>query len=132
MLHPTYKHLDAKLRLGAFTLGQWGQIALAGVLAAVFAVYVSPLPTSVTIFVSIVAAGLPVAMSYGAMGMEFSLAQFVLSAWRYWRSPRRYQPGAGASAIGYVVEPAPAAACETEVQTEARSREEPGEGLWDY
>src|SRR5205085_8590657 len=73
MRHPTYKHLEARLRLGAFALGQWAQISAAGVLAALFGVYLSPFPASVTIFVAIVVAGLPVAVSYGAMGLEFSV-----------------------------------------------------------
>ena len=97
MRHPTYKHLEAKLRLGAFSLGQWAQIGTAGAAAAVFAVYLSPFPVSVTIFVSIVTAGLPVALSYGAMGLEFSVAQFVRAAWRYWRQSRRFLPGPGAT-----------------------------------
>lgn len=104
MGHPTYKHLEDKLRLGAFTLGQWAQIATAAALAAVFGIYVSPLPATATIFVSIVGAGLPVALAYGAMGLDFSVAQLAASAWRYWRAPRHYLPGPGRSAIGYLVE----------------------------
>jgi hypothetical protein len=131
VLHPTYKHLDAKLRLGAFTVGQWAQIALAGAFAAVFAVYLSPLPPRVTIFVSILGAGLPVATSYGAMGLEFSLAQLVVSAWRYWRAPRRYLPGPGRSAVGYVVEVARPAETEAHAAADAEQAGREGEGLWD-
>ena len=47
--------------------------------------------------------GLPVALSYGAMGLEFSVAGFAAAAWRYWREPRRYLPGAGQPSPGYVV-----------------------------
>src|SRR5206468_1567542 len=61
MRHPTYKHLEARLRLGAFSLGQWAQITAAGAAAAVFGGYLSPFSTQVTIFVSIVGAGLPIA-----------------------------------------------------------------------
>jgi hypothetical protein len=101
--HPTYKHLEAKLRLGSLSLGQWVQITAAGAAAAVFGVYVSPLPTSATIFVSIVGAGMPVALSYGAMGLEFSVAAFAAAAWRYWHRPRHYLPGPSESVAGYVV-----------------------------
>jgi hypothetical protein len=101
--HPTYKHLEAKLRLGSLSLGQWVQITTAGTAAATFGVYVSPLPTTATIFVSIVGAGMPVALSYGAMGLEFSVAAFAAAAWRYWHRPRHYLPGSGESAPGYVV-----------------------------
>ena len=102
MRHPTYKHLEAKLRLGSFSLGQWAQITAAGAAAAVFGVYLSPFPVSVTIFVSIVGAGMPVALSYGAMGLEFAVGEFAAAAWRYWREPRRYLPGAGDPSHGYV------------------------------
>ena len=113
MRHPTYKHLEDRLRLGAFSLGQWAQITTAGIAAALFGGYVSQLPAQATIFVSIVGAGVPVAISYGAMGLEFSVAQFARAAWRYWRSPHRYLPGAGDPTSGYIVlrdaaaEPAP-------------------------
>ena len=103
MRHPTYKHLEARLRLGAFTLGQWAQITTAAIAAAVFGGYLSPLPAQATIFVAIIGAGLPVAITYGAMGLEFSVAVFVCAAWRYWRSAHRYLPGPGAATSGYVV-----------------------------
>src|SRR4051812_10717132 len=103
MRHPTYKHLEARLRLGVFALGQWAQIAAAGVAAALFGVYLSPFPPSVTMFVAIVVAGLPVALSYGAMGLEFSVGAFAAAGWRYWRASRRYLPGAGEAAVGYLV-----------------------------
>jgi hypothetical protein len=126
--HPTYKHLEAKLRLGSLSLGQWVQIALAGTAAAVFGVYVSPLPASATVFVSIVAAGMPVAVSYGAMGLDFSVADFARAAWRYWRSPRRYVSGAGQLSRGYVVH------IEQPVSTpESRGpRLADQEALWDF
>ena len=47
-----------------------------GVAATLFGGYVSPFSAQVTIFVAIVAAGLPVAVSYGAMGLEFSVGRF--------------------------------------------------------
>lgn len=126
MRHPTYKHLEARLRLGAFSLGQWAQITAAGVAAAVFGGYLSPFSTQVTIFVSIVAAGLPVAMSYGAMGLEFSVAQLMRAGWRYWRQPRRFLAGAGQPTAGYVVLSEPVA---TTPSPPGGVRE--GEPLWD-
>jgi hypothetical protein len=127
--HPTYKHLEARLRLGAFSLGQWAQIGAAGAAAAVFGVYLSPFPASVTVFVSIVAAGMPVALSYGAMGLEFSVGQFAWAAWRYWRVPRHYLPGPGEAATGYVVQ----AALADRDQGKPERHTSVGEGvpLWD-
>lgn len=103
MRHPTYKHLEAPLRLGSFSLAQWAQIAVAVIAAAAFGAYLSPLPTTATIFVAIVGAGLPVALSYGTMGLEFSVAEFAAAAWRHWRRPRHYLPGASDGSSGYVV-----------------------------
>jgi hypothetical protein len=127
MRHPTYKHLEAKLRIGAFSVGQWMQITAAGVAAAIFGGYVSPLPTQATIFVSIVGAGLPVALSYGAMGLEFSVAQFVRAGWRYWREPHRFVAGAGEPSGGYVVL---AEAAPRDAGGGTRTVRE-GEALWD-
>ena len=126
MRHPTYKHLEDRLRLGAFSLGQWAQITTAAITAALFGGYVSPLPTQATIFVSIVAAGVPVAISYGAMGLEFSVTHFIRAAWRYGRSPHRYLPGAGEPTNGYTVLRDPAAEPPPTGELAAR-----GELLWD-
>jgi hypothetical protein len=104
MRHTTYKHLEAHLRIGAFSLGQWAQITAAAVAAALFGGYVSPLPTQATIFVSVLVAGLPVALSYGAMGLEFSVADFARAGWRYLRQPRSFVPGPGAPTPGYVLQ----------------------------
>ena len=127
MRHPTYKHLEAQLRLGSFSLQQWAQIAVAGTGAALFGGYLSPFPTQATIFVSIVAAGLPVALSYGAMGLEFSVAQLVRAGWRYWREPRRFAAGAGPATSGYVVA---AEIAESETSPSAASLQD-RELLWD-
>ena len=127
MRHPTYKHLEANLRLGSLSLGQWVQITGAGAAAAIFGVYVSPLPTSATILVSIVGAGMPVALSYGAMGLEFSVASFAGAAWRYWRSPRQYVSGAGEPGSGYVVVPEPQAPTSDGAAPQLGDREP----LWD-
>ena len=75
---------------------------------------------------SIVGAGLPVAMSYGAMGLEFSVAQLVRAGWRYWRLPRRFLAGAGQPTAGYVVLSEPVA---TTPSPPGGVRE--GEPLWD-
>jgi hypothetical protein len=127
MRHPTYKHLDAKLRLGAFTLGQWAQITVAGLVAALFGGYVSPLPTQATIFVSILLAGLPVALSYGTMGVDFSIAQLARAAWRYWQQPRRFPPGPGRASSGYVLTDDPARA---DSRADAPAHRE-AEAVWD-
>lgn len=114
MRHPTYKHLESRLRIGTFTLGQWAQVTAAAVAAALFGGYVSPLPAQVTIFVSVVLAGLPVAISYGAMGMEFSVGAFIRAGWSFWRDPRSFPAGAGTSSVGYLLQPDAGAATDDE------------------
>ena len=131
MRHVTYKHLEARLRLGSFSLGQWAQISAAGALAAIFGVYVSPFPASVTMFASIVGAGLPIALSYGAMGLEFSVGQLVVAGWRYWREPRSYLPGPGKHAVGYLVQ-AELAHTDPAIRPDGREFSATGgEPLWD-
>jgi hypothetical protein len=103
MQNPTYKHLDAKMRLGGLRLSQWLQLVVAVGFAALFGVYLSPLPLGPTITLSVFVAGLPVAVSFAAMGLEFSVSGFLRALWRFGRSPRRYLPGGGAAGVGYVV-----------------------------
>ena len=103
MVNPTYKHLEAKLRLGGLRLGQWFQLVLAGGVAVVFGMYVSPLPAGPTIALSVFVAGLPVSVSFAALGLEFSVRGFIAAVWRWARAPRRYVPGAGALGAGYIV-----------------------------
>ena len=126
MRHPTYKHLEARLRLGALTLGQWAQLTAAAVAAAVFGGYLSPFAPQVTIFVAIIAAGLPVAVSYGAMGLEFSVGRYAAAAWRHWRAPHRYLPGPGQPTSGYLVLNDRATDLAPTLNTAAK-----GEPLWD-
>lgn len=102
-VNPTYKHLEASLRLGPFSLGQWAQIMVAAVLALVFGIYLSPLGIAPTIFFSIVLAGSPLAMSYGAMAHEWSVTDAVRAQWQWLRRPRTYLPGPSSEMTGYVV-----------------------------
>ena len=129
-LNPTYKHLEQSLRIGAFTLSQWAQILLATVLALIFGVYLSPLPLTVTIFISIVLAGSPLALSYGAMSQEWSVAEALRAQWRWLRHPRRYLPGPSGAGRGYVVLRAPAPP--PEVTSAARSTRDERSELWDF
>jgi hypothetical protein len=128
--NPTYKHLEGKTVVGRFSLGQWGQLLAGVVLGLVFGMYVSPLPPTATIFVSCLLPGLPLAASYGAMGLEFSLAQLARAAWRFWRAPRRWLPGPGGATVGYLVMADP------DLAEQSAARPEPAsaprlEGLWD-
>lgn len=130
MVNPTYKHLEASLRLGTFTLGQWAQVISAAVVALLFGIYLSPLPITATIFVSVLMAGLPLAVSYGAMGLDFSLAQMARAALRFWREPRHHLPGPGSELAGYRVHQAPLQLGPAPEVPEPAGAS--GEALWDW
>jgi len=136
-VNPTYKHLEASLRLGAFSLGQWAQVLLAVVLALTFGIYLSPLPLTPTIFVSIVLAGSPLALSYGAMAQEWSVTDALGAQWRWLRRPRCYLPGPSDHATGYIVlaeEPAatePTAGARAYRPADGVAVDQSGEPLWD-
>ena len=130
MANPTYKHLEGKTVVGHFSLGQWGQLLAGVVLGLVFGIYLSPLPPTATIFITCLLPGLPLAASYGAMGLEFSLAQLARAAWRFWRAPREWLPGPGASGVGYLVVPDPDPA-ERSPERPDPARARRLEGLWD-
>jgi hypothetical protein len=105
VLNPTYKHLEDAVRVGRFTLGQWAQLLVATLIAIGFGMYLSPLPPTPTISVSVLVGGLPLTLSYAAMGLEFSVLQFARAVVAWARRPRRYVPGAGLARSGYVVHP---------------------------
>ncbi|MFA9270608.1 hypothetical protein LRS13_06190 [Svornostia abyssi] len=128
MRHTTYKHLESRLRIGAFTLGQWAQVTIAAIAAAVFGGYLSPLPAQATIFVSVLLAGFPVAISYGAMGMEFSVGAFVRAGWSFWHDPRSFLAGPGEPTLGYLLHDETSASSAGE-KHEASATE--GALLWD-
>ena len=105
MVNPTYKHLEDSLRVGGFSLAQWAQVLVAVLAAIGFGLYLSPLPPLPTVSLSVLVGGLPLALSYASMGLEFSVFQFTRAVVRWARRPRRYLPGAGAAPRGYIVHP---------------------------
>jgi len=106
-INPTYKHLQAHIKLGGFTIWQWAQLVACACLA--FALQsVLPLPGSWSLSVAITLAGLPAAAAIGAMSMDFDVLAYT-RAWVRWsrRRGRRWAPGHNphAPAPGYVIHP---------------------------
>lgn len=95
------------MRIGAFTLWQWSEIGVATIVALLFGLYVSPFSAAPTLFVSVVVAGSPLALSYGAMAQEWSVVDALRAQRRWFSEPRRYLPGPGQPTSGYVVEHGP-------------------------
>jgi hypothetical protein len=133
---PTYKQLEASLRVGAFTIKQWFEILFSGTIALLFAMYVSPLPLTQTMFVSTLVAGAPIAISHGAMAHEWSVVDAVRSQWRWFTRPRRLLPGPGLATAGYrVVAPPPKAVPAFIAGQDNRDgvdQEAEGIKLWDF
>lgn len=125
--NPTYKQLEARMRIGAFTLSQWTEIAAATIGALVFGVYLSPFSTTLTLFTAVVVAGSPLALSYGAMAHEWSVVDALRAQWRWFTKPRRHLPGPGIPTSGYLVVRQPP---ETPARGHAVQGREPSV-LWD-
>jgi hypothetical protein len=133
---PTYKQLEASLRIGSFTIKQWAEILSSGTIALLFAVYVSPLSLAQTMFVSTLVAGAPIAISYGAMAHEWSVVDAVRSQWRWFTRPRHLLPGPGLATEGYrVVTPPPKvvpAFIAGQDNRDGANKEAEGSELWDF
>jgi hypothetical protein len=113
-VHPTYRHLEDRIRLGGLTLGQWSQLVVCG-LAAYALSMLLPLPGSWSVSVAVTVCGLPAACAVAFMSADFDVLALVRSAARWRRSPKRYagtqdprddaaQVRAGAPAIGFDAE----------------------------
>lgn len=102
-MNTAYKHLEAKLRVGEFTIGQWLGLFVGAVTALLWAIYLSPFGTSVTLFSACYIGGLPAAAIFLATMSEIDLLLLVRSAVRWRREEGRYLAGAGPATNGYVV-----------------------------
>jgi hypothetical protein len=87
--HPTYKHLEDRIRLGGLALGQWTQLVVCG-LAAYALSTLLPLPGSWSVSVAVTVCGLPAACAVAFMSADFDVLQLVRSALRWKRSPKCY------------------------------------------
>jgi hypothetical protein len=125
-MNVAYKHLQSKLRWRELTIGQWVAVALGGLLAGMWGLYLSPLPPYLSLFSAVYIGGVPVMAVFVAAQVEFDLWRHVLWAISWRRESGVYAPGPGANARGYVVL----------APTEAAQPRHPGqaldlEALWD-
>ena len=104
-MNVAFKHLEAKLRFGELTIGQWVAV-VAGVLFGLgFAQYLSPVGGMWGMVVGIYLGAIPASAAFFASLSEFDLAGLVVAAVRRRRQPARYLPGAGRAAQGYQLAP---------------------------
>ena len=103
-MNVAFKHLEAKLRFGELTVGQWAAI-LGGVLfALVFAQYLSPVRRARRrSMLGVYLGAIPASAAFFASLSEFDLWGLLAAALRWRRSPGRYVPGGGETARGYVL-----------------------------
>jgi hypothetical protein len=107
-----FKHLEAKLRFGDLTVGQWAAV-LGGVLFAFgFAEYLSPVGGVAAVIVGVYLGAIPASAAFFASLGEFDLWGLIGAALRWWRGDGRYVPGAGVGAHGYSLLPDTVAAGE--------------------
>jgi hypothetical protein len=108
-VHPAYKHLESKLRIGELTLGQWaGALAGLGVMIA-WGFYLSPMGATLTVISAVYLGGLPIALALVAGYTELDLVLLLCCAARWQRTGGIYLPGPGIRARGYVITPDPRA-----------------------
>ena len=91
-MHPTYKHLEDRIRLGGLTVGQWTQLLVCG-LAAYALSNLLPLPGSWSLSVAVTVCGLPAAGAIAFMSADFDVlgwGRAVVS----WQRTHKHFPGA--------------------------------------
>lgn len=106
-MNTAYKHLEAKLRVGEFTIGQWLGLFVGLMTALVWGFYVSPFGTSITLFTAVYLGGLPAAAIFLATVSDVDILLLVRAAIRWRRTEGRYVAGPGSATNGYVVHAGP-------------------------
>jgi hypothetical protein len=98
-----FKHLEAKLRFGDLSIGQWAGV-VGGILVGIgFTLYLSPFGSVADVIVGVYIGAVPASAAFFASLSEFDLFG-VVGAWVRWcRGGGRYLPGSGSAAIGYAV-----------------------------
>lgn len=92
-MHPTYKHLEDRIRLGGLTLGQWTQLLVGGLAAYVLSTLL-PLPGSWSLSVAVTVCGLPAADAIAFMSADFDVLGWARAAVTWLRSAKRYEGSA--------------------------------------
>ena len=104
-MNAAFKHLEAKLRFGDLTVGQWAAV-LGGVLfALLFAEYLSPIGGLGAVIIGVYLGAIPASAAFFASLSEFDLCGLIGAAARWRRQDGRYLPGPGVTARGYALAP---------------------------
>ena len=102
-MNVAFKHLEAKLRFGELSVGQWASV-LAGVLFALaVAQLLSPVGGLWAVVIGVYLGAIPASAALFASLSEFDLLGLCAAAVRWRRACGQYLPGAGDTTTGYVV-----------------------------
>lgn len=104
-MNVSYKHLNSKLRIGEFTVGQWAVVFFGVMLMLAWGFYLSPLSPYLSIVTAVYLGGLPIGLALIASYAELNLWRFGRSAWKWTLAPGRYAAGPGAQTSGYLITP---------------------------
>jgi hypothetical protein len=102
-MNPAYKHLDSKLRIAEFTLGQWAVVMLGVSIAIVWGFYLSPLGMYLTFGTAVYLGAIPVGFVVLSSFYEIDVGVLVRSSIRWRRLDGRFLAGPGPEPTGYVV-----------------------------
>src|SRR3954447_4122317 len=126
-MNVAFKHLEAKLRFGELTIGQWTTVVSGLLFGLLFAQYLSPVGGVWGMVLGIYLGAVPACAAFFASLSEFDLGGLLAAALRRRRQPARYLPGSGSAAHGYRL----VADRERTGTTPAGSEELDLEALWD-
>ena len=96
-----FKHLEAKLRFGELTVGQWAAVLGGLLFGLLFAQYLSPVGGVGGLVAGLYLGAIPASAAFFASLSEFDLGGLLAAAIRGRRQPARYLPGGGHGAHGY-------------------------------
>jgi hypothetical protein len=102
-MNVAFKHLEAKLRFGDLSIGQWAAILCGVLFAVVFAQYLSPVGGLGGAILGVYLGAIPASAAFFASLSEFDLWGLIAAAVRWRRAAGRYVAGAGDKAHGYVL-----------------------------
>lgn len=106
-MNVAYKHLNAKLRIGELTTGQWASVLLGIVLMLSWGFYLSPLSTYPTIITAVYVGGVPIALAMLASYAELNVWRYTRMALVWVRVDGTYAAGPGDEIRGYRLTPDP-------------------------
>src|SRR4051795_12410206 len=102
-MNVAFKHLEAKLRFGDLSIGQWATVLAGTLFALLFAQYLSPVGGLGGVIIGVYLGAIPVSAAFFASLGDFDLWGARAAAVRWRRREGRHVPGPGCSAQGYVL-----------------------------